>query len=248
MTSNEKLLTIPDNAGRAIVESGAVLACRLLGTDAFVRFCSKRGLKINRERLIRLERLRLFAPVFRVRTPKGKAEPFHIPLRKGNNWFTKRWAYDTTRVPQDHAVPAHSDRDQEGYYSVFQVDYLQVVLTRMTHQVELDYFLDREDGKPIDWQKNGTRWMKFTEQSASGLRDHEFRRAIALLCQHISNRYYPQTQGDMRTRRISGQPLSDRWIWVNSLNWDWGGRSRALGPQKDRTVLQTDAGKTAPCL
>ena len=48
-TSNTNLLTIPDNAGRAIVESGAVLTCRLLSTNAFVMFCSKRGLKINQE-------------------------------------------------------------------------------------------------------------------------------------------------------------------------------------------------------
>ena len=213
-TSNENLLTIPDQAGRAIVESGAVLACRVLGTDAFVRFCSKRGLKINRERLIRLERLRLFAPVFRVLTPNNDETLFNIPILGENNWFEKGWAYDTTSVPQNHAVPTHTDRDQEGYYSVFQVDYLQVVLTEMTLQVQLDGFLDREDGNPIDWQKKGIRWMEYTEQSASSLRDHEFRRAIALLCQHISNRYYPQTQSDMRTRRTSRGHSSDRWVSV----------------------------------
>ena len=197
-----------------------------------MRFCSKRGLKVNRERLIRLERLRLFAPVFRVLTPNNDETLFNIPILGENNWFEKGWAYDTTSVPQNHAVPTHTDRDQEGYYSVFQVDYLQVVLTEMTLQVQLDGFLDREDGNPIDWQKNGTRWMEYTKQSASGLRDHEYRRAIALLCQQISNRYYPQTQGDMRTRRISGQPLSDRWIWVNSLNWDWGEEAGRWDPKK----------------
>ena len=151
-TSNENLLTIPDQAGRAIVESGAVLACRLLGTDAFVRFCSKRGLKINRERLIRLERLGLFAPVFRVLTPTDVETLFDIPIRKGNNWFEKGWAYDTTSIPQQHNVPDHTDRTQEGFYSVFQIDYLHVVLTELTCQVQLDGFLDMEDGNPIDWQ------------------------------------------------------------------------------------------------
>ena len=231
-TTNENLLTIPNQAGRAIVESGAVLACRLLGTNAFVTFCSKRGLKINRERLIRLERLGLFAPVFRVSTPTKNATSFEIPIREENNWFEKGWAYDTTNVPQNHAVPAHSDGEQEGYYSIFQVDYLQVVLTEMTHQVQLDGFLEREESKPIDWQKNGTRWIEYTEQSASGLREHECRRAIALLCQQISNRYYPQTQSDMRTRRISGQPLSDRWIRVNTLNWGWGEEAGRWDPKK----------------
>ena len=231
-TSNEKLLTIPDKAGRAIVESSAVLACRLLGTDDFVKFCSKRGLNINRQRLIRLERLSLFAPIFRVRTPKGKAEPFHIPIRKGNNWFTKRWAYDTTCVPQSHDVPVHTDRDHEGYYSVFQIDYLQVVLMELTLQISLDDYLDHRDGPPIDWQKKGIDLMEVAGQIASGLRDHEYRRAIALLCQQISNRYYPQTQGDMRTIQIRSGHSSDFWVSVNARDWDWDDEVLRWDPKK----------------
>lgn len=231
-TSNEKSLTIPDNAGRAVVESEAVLACRLLGTDAFVRFCSKRGLKINRERLIRLERLGLFAPVFRVLTPNDDEELFEIPVREGNNWFQKGWAYETTCVPQKHDVPDHTDSTQEGYYSVFQVYELHWTLSALTLQVQLDGFLDGEDGKPIDWQKKGMRWMEYTEQTASSLREHQYRRAIALLCQHISNRYYPQTQGDMRTRRTSRGHSSDHWVSVNALNWDWETEACRWDPKK----------------
>ena len=52
-TASENLLTTPARAGRAIVESGSVLACPLLGTDGFVKFCSDRGLQIDRERLKR---------------------------------------------------------------------------------------------------------------------------------------------------------------------------------------------------
>lgn len=65
----ESLLTVPLRAGRAIVETDAVFSCPLLGTDHFAKFCCDRGLAINRERLIRLERLGVFAPVFRVKTP-----------------------------------------------------------------------------------------------------------------------------------------------------------------------------------
>lgn len=54
---DDKLLTLPVNAGRAIVEAGAVIACPLLGTDRFIKFCRERGLSIDRERLLRLERL-----------------------------------------------------------------------------------------------------------------------------------------------------------------------------------------------
>ena len=74
--------------------------------------------------------------------------------------------------------------------------------------------------------------MEYTEQSASSLRDHEFRRAIALLCQHISNRYYPQTQGDMRTRRTSRGHSSDRWVSVNALKWEWETEVYRWDPKK----------------
>ena len=57
-------------------------ACPLLGTNRFVKFCSDRGLQINRERRVRLERLGLFGPVFRVRTPQSEAAPFCIPLKE----------------------------------------------------------------------------------------------------------------------------------------------------------------------
>lgn len=43
---DDKLLTLPVNAGRAIVEAGAVIACLLPGTDRFIKFCRECGLSI----------------------------------------------------------------------------------------------------------------------------------------------------------------------------------------------------------
>ena len=117
-----KLLTLSANAGRAIVKNEAIIACPLLGTDRFVKFCRERGLSINRERLIRLERLGLFAPVFRVRIPKKDTLPFYIPVSKGNNWFTKKWAWDTTGICSADRVPDHKDQTQEGYYWIPDLD------------------------------------------------------------------------------------------------------------------------------
>ena len=214
-------LTIPNNAGRAIVEDGAMLACPLLGTDRFVRFCCDCGLDVDRERLIRLESLGLFAPVFRVRKPTRQVARFRIPPSRGNNWFTKRWARDTTAIPQKHNVPAPSDRNREGYYSIFQINHLYVVLTGLTLNVRLDSFLERKEDRLIDWQKHGACWMESVETCATSLRDHQYRRAVALLCQHISNRYFPQTQTDMRTIQVRQGHSSDAWIIVNARDWDW---------------------------
>ena len=206
---NDKLLTLPEHSGQEIVQSGAVLACQLLGTDKFVKFCSDRGLAINRERLIRLERMGLFSPIFRVRTPNQNNMSFYIPVREGNNWFTKKWAWDTTGIFGSYKVPDKNDRTQEGYYSIFQIDHLHVVLHEMTLQVQLDRYLDHECVGIIDWQKDGDNWLENAKQCMESLRTHEYRRSVALLCQCISNRYYPQTQGDQRTIQISQGSSSD---------------------------------------
>lgn len=74
-------------------------------------------------------------------------------MRNGNNWFSKRWAWDTAGIPTCYEVPNHQDRTQEGYYSIFQVDYLHVVLQEMTLQLQLDSYLDRNKEEGIDWPK-----------------------------------------------------------------------------------------------
>lgn len=218
------LLRVPIGVGRAIVEAASLRACPLLGTDRFLKFCADRGLRIDRERLLRLERLGLFAPVFRVCTPlEGEVGQFRIPIENERNWFDDGWAWDTTGVPAQH-LPVSSDREQEGYYSIFQLDYLRIVLVEMTLSVHLDSYL--ESGKTI-----GSReWTKWANQFADGLRSHEFRRAIALLCQYISDRYYFRTQGDQRTIRTGGGIDFDSWIEVNAVNWEWYEYSRAWQP------------------
>lgn len=73
------ILKLPNDVGRAIVESGAVFCCPLLGTHAFIRYASDRGVDITRERLGLLERLQLFAPVFRVKTPPDEVSNLLSP-------------------------------------------------------------------------------------------------------------------------------------------------------------------------
>ena len=91
---------------------------------------------------------------------------------------------------------------------------MTLVLSAVNLHIQIDSYLDRPAGEPIDWQEAGDRWMRHMEISATGLRDHQHRRAVALLCQHISNRYFPQTQTDMRTMQIQRGLFSDAWVVV----------------------------------
>ena len=229
---NENLLALPAGAGRAIVETGAVIACPLLGTDRFVTYCRDRGTSIDRERLIRLERLGLFSPVFRVKTPEIDTPPFYIPVRDGNNWFATNLAMDTTRIPPAYEVPDDTDQTQEGYYSIFQIDYLHILLQEFTMRVHLDSYLERGDEPDIDWQKHGERWMQYAEAGLESGRPHEYRRSLALLCQFISSRYYPKTQGDLRTIQVGGGRVSDQWVVIDGFRWDWDEYVRGWNPQE----------------
>jgi len=129
--SVNNLLTTPLNAGRAIVESEALIACPLLGTNKFVRFCRDRGFSIDAERLTRFERLGMFNPIFRVKIPNEDTAPFYIPIRNGNNWFKKGWATDTADLNKAYAIPDLNNQDHEAYYSIFQIDHLSIVLSSM---------------------------------------------------------------------------------------------------------------------
>lgn len=231
-TMTNHLLTIPKNIGRAIIDAGAVMARLLLGTDKFVSFCKERGLVIDRERLFRLERLRLFTPVFRVLTPEEDVPAFSIPIRGDNNWFKKGWAWDTTSVDSTYKVPDRKDRTQEAYYSIFQIDHLQIVLSGMSLSVDLDSYLESSLNGAINWEKNGNSWLRYTNDTADVFRTHEHRRAVALLCQFISNRYYPQTQGDQRTIRVPKMAYSDDWMNVKGLDWNWREFARNWKPHE----------------
>ena len=239
-----ELLTVPMRAGRKVVAAGALLASQLLGLDAFVRFCKARSLDVSRKRLIRLERLGVFAPVFRVRTPKGDVPAFRIPPEDSTNWFTKRWAIDTTSVAGKWVIPAHDDIMHEAYYSRFQVFHLEMVLSWLRVEVQLDDLVEQAEGGDIDWQARGDTWLNHGRATVTGLREDEHRRAVALLCQHISNRYYPESQTDRRTVLVpKGRHYSDRWVDVGSLAWDWYEEVRSWDPRKTERLYNLSPAK-----
>lgn len=231
-TAAPELLGLPAGIGRSLVEASAVISCPLLGTDKFLKFCRERGVALDRRRLLRLERLGAFAPVFRVGTPPKDVPPFDIPVQPGNDWFETGWAWDTTGVPALHPVPDDTDRSCEGYYSIFQIEFLHLVLTQVTLSVEMDGFLDRTDTEQIDWAKNGANWLRHAKDRVESLRVHEFRRVVALLCQYISNRYYPLTQGDKRTIQLGHGHSFDRWVAIRGFDWDWHQEARDWDPQQ----------------
>ena len=212
-----------------------MFCCPLLNTRSFVTYCTDRGLSVTHERLLLLERLRRFAPVFRVRSPPGRGRPFYIPIRDGNNWFERGWAQDTTAFGQNYPVPAPNAQNREGYYSIFQIDHLDCVLRQMTIEVQLDWELERI--KPRDWNKSAKKWLELTHISPEGWRAYEYRRAVGMLCQYVSERYYPHTQSDQRRMQVGRSHYSDAWITALPDD-DWRGYARTWRPQTVADIFQ----------
>jgi len=207
-------LKIPQNVGQTIVEGGAMFCCMLMNTKKFIKFCRDCGIRISHQRLLRLEQLGVFAPLFRVQAPKESVNPFHIPPGTSDNWFTKGWAIDTSAVPSNHIIPDRADKRCEGYYSMFQIYHLNVVLSILNIPFDLESFIDWPESQSINGEE---KMVQLAENGVQSLKNHLNFRIISLLCQHISNRYFPETQTDMRMINIpsTNRYYSDAWISVN---------------------------------
>ena len=130
---------------------------------------------------------------------------------------------DTTAVPSDHAVPDSWDQSVEGYYSVCQLIPLHYICRAMSVTVSLDSYLHEQSGQ-FTWNEevcNLNIHRAHTERSATRLRSEHSLRAIALLCQHVSNRYYPIALGNSRTFSITPSTQADDFVVFGDRHWSW---------------------------
>ncbi|MCY4641500.1 MAG: hypothetical protein OXC41_02205 [Gammaproteobacteria bacterium] len=146
-----------------------------------------------------------------------------LPLDENDEWFKSGWARDTSSIDLNYEVPDKNNQDTEAYYSAFQIYHLSMILSDMTISVQMDGFLGKDVKEPIDWVKNGEQWLDYVRKRVQNLQSHQYRPAVALLCQFISDRYYPQTRTNQRTIKIPLAPIFsfDRWIQIDIPNWDW---------------------------
>lgn len=230
------ILTLPRAAGRRIVESGALFVCPLMRTRDFAKFCCARGLRVDVDRLLRLERLGLLRPVMRVRTPTEDSYPFQVPIEKGKNWFRRGWAWDATQPRKSFRPPEKPDEDQEAYYSTFQVHQLAFVLQPLSLSLKLDEIY--ETHAPRDWAARGAVWTRLAQDTIPSIARNDPRAPAALLCQYISNAYYPRTQTDLRTMRIGPSSYSDEWIDVRALDWDWHREAASWDPRSAQQLFR----------
>lgn len=228
------MLSLPHNAGSTLISRGRVFVCKLLSTEEFVKFCKKIKLPVDRKRLLTFERLELFEPVFRVRKSGSKGSPFRIPLEDPDVWQKNEKAWDTTMIPHDHVAPSIEDESIEGYYSIFQTLRLHQVCSAMTLRIHLESFDEDSTDKHLQLRTkhDRQRYEEYTDDLISALKHQIGFRTIGLLCQHLSDRYYPQTQSDKRTFPVSPSFYTDQFIEVSDRNWSWEREIREWDPHE----------------
>lgn len=236
MAGNERLITLPQGAGKILLERGGIRLCHLLKTSNFVKFCEDRGLRVNADRLLTFERLGLFAPIVRLRMPDEDRPRLNLPLQD-TEWFERGWAIDTA-AGEEHWVPDEQSGDSEAYYSRFQIASLAFVLSENNLTVQMEKFLRAPTFDARAWSKIGKQVYEFSGSHDPIDRTRLFRPAIDVLCQYISDRYHPHTRSNMRTRVVSSGGYSeDKWTAISGRGWDWETYARAWSPKETEKIF-----------
>lgn len=252
----------PDKRLRYLIENDLFQLCRPLTASGFASFCRDRDVDVDESRLESLERARLFYPMARVRfvrlvrkieyVDEGRAyrdlgtleeneswsgetreEYAHFWFRRDYalSWLDEGYLWDPATRPFEPwrtFIDSEGDRAVETYYSPFQILPLSIYVTSMTCRVPFDVVYEWSDE---DWQAHVVE-MKHVANMLVKEREEGQREKIAFICQAISNRYWPHTQGDRRTMSQArvGTNAGTRWractesapvTRFQSRRWGW---------------------------
>jgi len=232
----------PEKRLRFLIENDLCQLCRPLTASDFVTFCKDRDVDLDESRLERLERARLFFPMARVRFVKltrkieyvdearayrdlgtleeneiwagaTREEYAHFWFRRDYalSWLDEGYLWDPATRPFEPwrtFIDNEGDQAVQTYYSPFQILPLSFYVTSLTCRVPFDVVSEWSDE---DWQAHVTE-MKRVATMLVKEREEGQREKIAFICQAISNRYWPHTQGDRRTITVSAG-LNRDWKW-----------------------------------
>jgi hypothetical protein len=175
--------------------------------------------------------------------PKDEPWEGDVRIEKANFDFSRRvvqsWLeHGNAWDPRDQIAPHRATIDteperHEAYYSQFQLFELDNLLTYLTATVQLEWALSEDGTIDPDWGDN-------LKPNLSAVAAEVARHArpgdapISMICQIISDRYYPRTQGDERRTTIPhfSRHVTD-WDWYAfARQWDAASVAASLGLEK----------------
>ncbi|WP_426409230.1 TOPRIM nucleotidyl transferase/hydrolase domain-containing protein [Bradyrhizobium ganzhouense] len=159
---------------------------------------------------------------------------FDFSRRVIRSWLEHGNAWDPRDRAALHRATIDTEmRRHEAYYSQFQIFELDRLLRSMTGTVELEWAL-REDGSiDPEWGDQLGPNLATAATHMAGT-DRTSDSMVGTLCQIISDRYYPRTQGDEREISVPTRiSHSLDWDWYAfARQWDAAGIARSLGLDK----------------
>lgn len=234
-----------------IIDNELFIICRFLSTDQFVSYCKDRDIQTSREQLEQFEKLGIFYPFARVKYPKIKIkvkysddgnrcqdleileeeEEWTGDIREdyAHFWFEKEYAkswLEKGLLWEPSLCPFQSwktfydeneDKQIENFYSVFQCYTLYQLISKMEISAEWWISYSKEDINKLTSKISEWAATVITSYQKNGIRGE----AAAVLCQIISNRYFPKTQSDCRSIQVSIPSYYHNWNWYKYCrNWD----------------------------
>ncbi|HPE63583.1 MAG TPA: hypothetical protein PLQ49_05705 [Methanothrix sp.] len=222
-----------------IVRNKHFINCPFLPTDKFIKYCKNRSIKTSQEQLERFEKLGIFYPIARFRYPPELVSPYKYSITiwgidSAKQFLEEGYLWNPHKRPFQAWETFKGERgfnEVESFYSIFQCYQLYNLIesTRLCYGAE---WLTADDKEKINKRlSDGMARAKFeilanqnkivhinnfdlklVFNHTSGL--HSVGESAAIICQIISNRYYPETQSDRRSI----------WITTNMIEypeWDW---------------------------
>ena len=146
---------------------------------------------------------------------------FRFNKQYNEDWLKNGWLWD----PKGRDFEPWSgflekgEPKVESYYSMFQCLPLYHLCQDLTLPVGGEWW---GPYSPKDVQETGQQMVEFAKARIESIRKNGYPWAeIALICQAISNRYYPHTQSDRRTLSISYRLDHHQWSWEEYRGkWD----------------------------
>jgi hypothetical protein len=204
-----------------MIENDHFIVCPPKSTDWFIKYCSERGISTSPEQLEKFEELGLFYPIARVRHPQApfwfRNDQVKTLLSQGDIWDPSTESFQAWSTFRDEK----GRKEIENFYSKFQVYplyYLQRATELSTVRAERWSGISEDEVKKFLEGVTSRAREVVSENQVSKM---PIRNLVALVCQLISNRYFPYTQGDRRNIRISAGFTKGEWDWFDYQNrWD----------------------------
>jgi hypothetical protein len=201
--------------------------------DQFLTFCMNREMQISLSQLEQFDRTGFFRPLARYQRQKAiikieqTVDGFRErgTLQEGERWTGEtrertsifsardvRGLYDLGQILDSECMPADAWNNSQflNLYSIFQCYPLWKCLTEMRiASPTVDELATKSDQELADAVMPNYRFLR--DQLSDFKTTLQTLNNAALVCQAISNRYYPQTQTDQRTVSIHSVVF----------DWDW---------------------------